>query len=132
MMSRIVLIEDNAHSARLAARLLEKAGHTVLIAYEGEAGLALVEAEMPDLVLVDLGLPDVDGQTVIAMLRQSPALNAVPMVAFTAWPEETAHEMAAAYGCDGVILKPIDTRTFAARVSGFLTTRQGAAGQAKG
>jgi two-component system cell cycle response regulator DivK len=71
---------------------------------------------------VDLGLPDIDGQTVVAMMRQQPDLEGVPLIAFTAWPEDTAHAMAQAYGCDGVILKPIDTRAFAQQVEAFLKT----------
>lgn len=119
-MSHIVIIEDNDQSARLAARLLKRAGHEVAVAEDGEVGLETVYAQQPDLVLVDMGLPDIDGQTVIAMIRQQPALNHVPILAFTAWPEDTAHQMAKAYGCDGVISKPIDTRAFAGQVEAYL------------
>ena len=119
-MSRIVLIEDNEQSARLAARLLQKVGHEVTIAEDGEIGLMTVFNGAPELVLVDLGLPDIDGQTVVALIRQNPAAAHVRVIAFTAWPEQTAREMAKAYGCDGVITKPFDTRTFAAQVNDFL------------
>lgn len=120
-MSRIVLIEDDPHSARLASRLLTRAGHEVLAASDGETGLALFEQGVPQLVMVDLGLPDVDGQTVIGIIKQMPGLADVPVLAFTAWPQETAEAMVQAYGCSGVILKPIDTRTFAEDVGRFLT-----------
>jgi two-component system, cell cycle response regulator DivK len=119
-MSLIVIIEDNAQSSRLAARLLQRAGHDVLVADDGEMGLTTVLGSHPDLILVDLGLPDIDGQTVVAMLRQQDNLGDVPMIAFTAWPEERAREMAQAYRCDGVITKPIDTRAFAQQVSDFI------------
>ncbi len=119
-MSRIVVIEDNAQNARMAEKLLKHAGHEVTVAEDGEMGLTTVLELIPDLVLVDLGLPDVDGQTIVAMMRQQPDLLNMPIIAFTAWPENTAHEMARVYGCDGVITKPIDTRRFAQQVGNYL------------
>lgn len=119
-MARIVVIEDNPHSARMAAKLLAVAGHQVIVAVDGEMGLTNVFENRPDLVLIDLGLPDMDGQTVIALMRQEPQLLHTPIIAFTAWPEGTAHDMARAYGCDGVITKPINTRTFATDIARYL------------
>ncbi|HUN07222.1 MAG TPA: response regulator [Aggregatilineales bacterium] len=119
-MSRIVLIEDNVNNARIAQKLLNRAGHEVVTAEDGETGLEKVLELTPDIVLVDLGLPDVDGQTVVGMMRQQESLKQTRIIAFTAWPEATAQEMALAYGCDGVITKPIDTRQFAAQVVAFL------------
>jgi CheY-like chemotaxis protein len=121
-MSLIVIIEDNPQSARMAAKLLRVADHKVIVAEDGEMGLMTVFENNPDLVLIDLGLPDIDGQTVIALIRQQPNLDNVSVIAFTAWPEDTAHNMAKAYGCDGVITKPINTRTFADQIAGFLNT----------
>lgn len=120
-MSLIVVIEDNAQSARMAEKLLTKAGYKVMLAEDGELGLTLVFENHPDLILIDLGLPDIDGQTVIALIRQQADLQQVPIIAFTAWPQETAHDMATAYGCDGVIVKPIDTRTFADQIATYLS-----------
>jgi two-component system, cell cycle response regulator DivK len=119
-MSHIIVIEDNAANARMAFKLLQHAGHEVVVAEDGEMGLTAAFTSQPDLVLVDLGLPDMDGQTVVAMLRQQPELAETPIIAFTAWPQETAFEMAQAYGCDGVITKPIDTRAFAAQIESYL------------
>src|SRR5262245_4970653 len=110
-MSHIVVIEDNAQSARLVDKLLRRNGHVIESFATGEAGLTRIFEAAPDLVLIDLGLPDIDGQTVIALLRQQPALAHTKLVAFTAWPPETARNIANAYGCDGVITKPINTRT---------------------
>lgn len=118
-MSRIVIIEDNAENARLAERILRRAGHEVFTAEDGEVGLNMVLENTPDLLLVDLGLPDIDGQTVVAMLRQNERFYSMPIIAVTAWPERAALDMARAYGCDGVISKPIDTRTFAEQVASF-------------
>ena len=122
-MSRIVVIEDNEQNARMVDKLLRRAGHEVMLAEDGEIGLTTVFEQHPDLVLIDLGLPDIDGQTVIAMLRQDSDLAHIPIIAFTAWPEDTAHSMAEAYGCDGVIVKPINTRTFAEQVQDFIKVK---------
>ncbi len=119
-MSIIVVIEDDPNSARLASRLLERAGHQVITAMDGETGLNAVSEHSPDLVLVDLGLPDFDGQTVIGLLHEQPTPRPMSILAFTAWPEETAQVMAEAYGCDGLISKPINTRTFADQVAVYL------------
>lgn len=123
-MSKIVIVEDNAQSARLAARLLRKAGHEVFTAEDGEIGLRTVFEHLPDLVLIDLGLPDIDGQTVIVLLREQPEMAKVPIVAFTAYPIEIAQNMAKQYGCSGVISKPIDTHLFAGQVEEFLKREQ--------
>jgi CheY-like chemotaxis protein len=124
MTRTIVIIEDNVNSGKLAQKLLERADppFEVVLALDGESGYDMVIAHNPDLVLADLGLPDLDGQTVVAMLRQQPQMQATPIIAFTAWPEDTAHDMALAYGCDGVITKPIDTRMFVQQIEDFLKT----------
>jgi CheY-like chemotaxis protein len=118
--AHIVVIEDNFENGRLARRLLRRAGHEVTLSDTGEKGLLAIIEQNPDLVLIDLGLPDIDGQTVIAVLRQHEALQTVRLIAFTSYPEATAKAMAQAYGCDGVITKPINTRTFAAQIEAFL------------
>jgi DNA-binding response OmpR family regulator len=119
-MSLIIVIEDDPHSARMAEKLLRNAGHKVIVAEDGELGLTTAFENRADLILVDLGLPDIDGQTVVALLRQQPEMEKLSIVAFTAWPEDTAHSMATQYGCNGVIIKPIDTRNFATQVAAFL------------
>lgn len=119
-MSLIVIIEDNALNARMADKLLRRAGYKIILAEDGETGLTSVFEHQPDLVLIDLGLPDIDGQTVISIVRQHETLATVPIIAFTAWPEDRAHDMATAYGCDGVITKPINTRTFADQIGAYL------------
>jgi len=119
-MSQIVVIEDNVQNARMASKLLRHAGHEVIVAEDGESGLTTAFENDPDLILIDLGLPDLDGQTVVALLRQQPTMQGTPIIAFTAWPEGTAHSMAKAYGCDGVITKPIDTRLFAGQIQAYI------------
>ena len=119
-MVSIVVIEDEPQSARLAQTVLKRAGFDVILAEDGECGITSTLSHSPDLILVDLGLPDMDGQTVVALLRQQPGMADTPIVAFTAWPLDTATEMALAYGCDGVISKPINTRTFGEEVRAYL------------
>lgn len=123
-MTKIVVIEDNVQNARMVEKLLKRAGHTVLLAEDGELGLTTVFEEKPDLVLIDLGLPDIDGQTVISLIKQQPTLTDMVVLAFTAWPPEEARDMAKRYGCDGVITKPIQTRTFADEIKTFLLKKQ--------
>jgi two-component system, cell cycle response regulator DivK len=125
LMALIFIIEDNPQNARMAAKLLRRNDHTVVVAENGELGLALLEEEIPDVLLVDLGLPDIDGQTVISITRMRPEYEGMPIIAFTAWPTDTAATIAQAYGCNGIISKPINTRTFATQVESFLKQGNG-------
>ena len=102
-------------------RVLEAHQHVVTHASDGETGLQMAIDDVPDIVLIDLGLPDIDGQTLIAFMKRAPELRDVPLVAVTAWPEDTARQMAEAYGCDGFISKPINTRTFPDQIAAFIT-----------
>lgn len=120
-MSLIVVIEDNLDNSRLVAKLLRAANHKVIVAEDGETGLTTVFEHHPDLVLIDLGLPDIDGQTVIALIKQQPELVNMPIIAFTAFQPDVAQTMATAYGCHGVITKPIDTRAFVGQLEAFLS-----------
>jgi two-component system cell cycle response regulator DivK len=122
-MPTILLIEDFPDNASLVKRILSSQGYTILWAATAEEGLAEVEQKLPDMVLLDLGLPDIDGQTLVGYLRQVPGMAAVPIIAVTAWPEETARLMVTAYGCNGYISKPIDVRQFIQTVNSFFPVR---------
>ncbi len=102
-------------------RVLEVRDHQVIHAIDGETGLKLAVESNPDIILVDLGLPDIDGQTLVALLKRVDELKNVPTVAVTAWPEDTARKMALAYGCDGFISKPINTRAFPDQIAKFIS-----------
>ena len=104
----------------MVKRILEARQYQIIHVTEGEAGLKAALEDRPDLILVDLGLPDIDGQTLVTIMKQMPELEGVPLVAVTAWPEDTAREMVLAYGCDGFISKPINTRTFADQIAEYL------------
>lgn len=122
-MSRILHIEDNIANQILVARILESIGHTILRAADGRTGIELAKKGDLDLILIDMGLPDIDGQTVVAMLQQLPALQRTPMVAITAWPPEQAYMTAERYGLAGCILKPIEAASFPEQITSFLEER---------
>jgi two-component system cell cycle response regulator DivK len=120
-MKTILQIEDNEANRILAERVLAPYDYRMLHAPDGETGVSMAIEEEPDLILVDMGLPDIDGQTVVTLIRQIPDLEHVPIVAITAWPRESAEQIARRYGCDGIILKPIDVRSFPSQVAHYLT-----------
>ena len=122
-MPDILLIEDIADNASLVKRVLGSQGYAVRWAATAEAGLAEAEQQPPELILLDLGLPDIDGQTLVGYLRRVPGVESTPIIAVTAWPEEIARQMVTAYGCNGYISKPIDVRAFINQVNSFFPVR---------
>lgn len=123
-MKTILLIEDNADSARLVVRIMKPFGCRILHASDGESGLQMAFQDKPDLILLDLGLPDLDGQTLIGLIKAMPGLEQVPIVIITAWPPDTAQPMVKAYGCDGYIAKPISAKVFPAQIATYLQEPQ--------
>ena len=119
-MPKILVIEDDPDSAELEKRVLAARGYEVLEAPDAETGLQMAVDQQPDAIVLDLGLPDADGQTLVGWMRRVPALAHTPIIACTAWPEETARKMVEAYGCDGYIRKPISVATFAEQIAAYL------------
>lgn len=119
-MPSLLVIDDNSEHLELVRRVLTARGYSVLVASEAETGLQMAIDHRPDVILLDLGLPDVDGQTLVGWLRRVPALAHTPIVACTAWPEETARKMVEVYGCDGYISKPIRIADFAHQIAAHL------------
>ena len=120
-MTKILLIEDIPDNVELVRRALSASGYEIIHAPDAETGLQMALAEIPDLILLDLGLPDYDGQTLAGWLRAESTLDATLIVALTAWPEETAKQMMESYGCDGYISKPIiKINDFVSRINSFL------------
>lgn len=115
----ILLIEDIDDNAALVMKVLKARGYEVLWANTGEKGLDMAAEHNPGLILLDLGLPDVDGQTLVRYLRTMPELADVPIVVVTAWPEETARKMVSAYRCDDYIGKPIDIHLLTDKVKQY-------------
>lgn len=116
-MARILHIEDDPKNRLLVRKLLSAAGHEVLEAEGGLEGIRIASEERPDLVLVDLYIPDLDGYEVTLRLRSMKALEGVPIVAVTA---EGDREISLAVGADGFIAKPIDATRFARLIERFL------------
>ena len=118
--ARILLVEDNETIRRAFAILLEESGYGVLQAGSGHEALDICRAELPDLVLMDLGLPDLSGLEVTRRLKADPATRHVVFVAVTGRALETDQEACFAAGCTGYITKPIDTRALLERIPEYL------------
>lgn len=118
--ARIVLVEDDIVTARIVLKILHTHGYQVSHAATGTEGIALAQELQPKLVLVDLGLPDLDGKVVAAHLNQILAANAGVVCAFTSESGAKAKRLALAYGCHHFISKPIDTRSFPDQVADLL------------
>ncbi|MFN8398435.1 MAG: response regulator [Anaerolineales bacterium] len=120
-MTRILIVEDVPDNVELARKILTSRGYEVIHAMSAEMGYDLALQQHPDLVLLDLGLPDYDGLTLAGQLRENPVFERLPIIAFTAWPQDTAKTMAESYGCDGFISKPIiRVNDFISQVENFL------------
>lgn len=121
-MKKILVVEDIPDNAELVRRILSARGYEVFHASDAETGLEMAVAQQPDLILLDLGLPDHDGLTLAGWLRAEPALGQVPIIAYTAWPPDTAKQMAETYGCNGFIAKPIGSvKEFAEKIESYLS-----------
>jgi len=105
-MAKILYVEDIEDNLTLVQKLITSYGHEFLWANNAEMGLDLALETQPDLILLDLGLPDSDGQTLSVWLRGEPTLESVPIIVLTAWPEEVARHTVEAYGLDGYLCKP--------------------------
>jgi len=107
-MVRILYIEDNEDNIYMMSRRLQRKGHEVLIARDGAEGLVQAKSRAPALILVDLGLPVIDGWEVTRQLRVAPETAAVPVIALSAHAMPEDRERAFAAGCDDFIAKPVD------------------------
>ena len=120
-MKKILLIEDVADTAELVRRILTARGYEFMHAPDAETGLQTALEFVPDLILLDLGLPDYDGQTLAGWIHNENILLSTLLIAFTAWPEETARDMVNSYGFNGYISKPIVNVTeFVERLVSFI------------
>jgi two-component system, cell cycle response regulator DivK len=106
-MARILIVEDNAANMKLASLLLHNARHTVLCAVDAETGLTLARAELPDLILMDIQLPGMDGLAATGLLKLDPVTAGIPVVALTAMAMKEDAAKCEAAGCDAYIAKPL-------------------------
>lgn len=106
-MARVLIIEDHPANMKLATFLLKNAGHVVLTAVDAETGLTLARAEQPDLILMDIQLPGMDGLTATSILKKDPGTAAIPIIALTAMAMKDDREKTLEAGCDAYITKPL-------------------------
>ena len=121
-MGTILVVEDNPANMKLATFLLQSAGHTVLSATDAEAGLTLARGEQPNLILMDIQLPGMDGLEATVLLKLDDATRAIPVIALTALAMKGDEERIRAAGCDGYIAKPLVYRDFLSVISDQLMT----------
>jgi two-component system, cell cycle response regulator DivK len=124
--ARILVVEDNDRNLKLVRDVLVFAGFEVLEAQTGEQGVAIAETNLPDLVLMDLQLPGIDGAEALQRLRDNPATAELPVVAVTAFAMKEDGERTRQAGFDGYITKPLSVRSLPDQVRNYLT-RGGAA-----
>jgi CheY-like chemotaxis protein len=117
---RILVVEDNPLNLELVTDLLEADGFMVCQAQTAEEGFRAAREQSPDLVLMDLSLPGLDGLTATRALRADPTTRHLTIIALTAHAMKGDEAIALQAGCDGYLTKPIDTRTFTARVASFI------------
>jgi two-component system cell cycle response regulator DivK len=119
-MAKVLIVEDNSANMTLAVFLLQSAGHAVLSARDAEAGMTLARDEQPDLILMDIQLPGMDGLQATALLKQDHTTRAIPVIALTALAMKGDEERIRAAGCDGYIAKPMRYQEFLATVAAQL------------
>ena len=119
-MAKVLIVEDNPANMTLAIFLLESAGHAVIHATDAEAGLTLARDEQPDLILMDIQLPGMDGLEATALLKSDPSTRAIPVIALTALAMKGDEQRILAAGCDGYIAKPLAYKEFLATISAQL------------
>jgi two-component system cell cycle response regulator DivK len=115
-MACVLIVEDNPANMKLAVTLLQSAGHTVLTAIDAEAGLTLARLEKPDLILMDIQLPGMDGLQATIHLKRDEKTRAIPVIALTALAMKGDEERIRAAGCDGYIAKPMRYKEFLATI----------------
>jgi two-component system cell cycle response regulator DivK len=119
-MANVLIVEDNADNLKLATFLLQSAGHTVISASNAEAALALARSDHPQLILMDIQLPGMDGLEATGLLKGDESTRAIPVIALTALAMKGDEERIRAAGCDGYIGKPMRYKEFLAAVSAHL------------
>ncbi|HEX6706767.1 MAG TPA: response regulator [Albitalea sp.] len=122
-MLQILVIEDSPVNMALTVAILENAGHAVLQADHAVEGIEIARREQPDLVLMDIQLPDLDGLAATRMLKSDPRTAKLPVIALTAFAMKGDEDETRAAGCDGYVTKPIRYKEFLAEVEAVLRRR---------
>ena len=119
-MPKILLVEDNEMNRDMLSRRLEKRGYTLTLAVDGGAGVALAKSTKPDLILMDMSLPVIDGWEATKLLKADPATKAIPIIALTAHAMDSDRVQALAAGCDDFDTKPVELTRLLAKIEELL------------
>ena len=122
MNKRVLIVEDNEQNLYLLSFILQKRGYEVVAAHDGQQGIDMALSMIPDLILLDIQLPVMDGYAVARALRADPRLDRVPIVAVTSYAMTGDREKTIEAGCNGYIEKPINPDTFLQQVEAHLAT----------
>jgi len=120
MMQKILLVEDNEMNRDMLSRRLERRSFSVIIAVDGQQGVELAQSEMPDLILMDMSLPVLDGWTATQTIKDNPATTNIPVIALTAHAMSGDRQKALAAGCDDYDTKPVDLTRLLEKISALL------------
>jgi CheY-like chemotaxis protein len=123
-MTKILVVEDNESSREMLSRRLKRNGFSVIAAEDGEQGYALVRSKSPDVILMDISLPGIDGWQVIEMLKSEPNTRETPLIILTAYALVTDRAKADEVGCDGYFSKPVDFQGLLETIGRLLTERK--------
>ncbi len=118
--AKILIVDDNEDNRELVSKVLRIRGYIVVEAVDGRTAIRMAQEEMPDLILMDISLPDIDGYEATRTIKSMEGLEDVPVVALTAHAMKGDREKALEAGCDGYISKPIDIHSFPDQVGSFL------------
>lgn len=127
----ILAVDDNPTNLKLVSEVLAHDGYRILKAVDAEDALDIIRATPPELVLMDIGLPGMDGLSLTRLLKASPATRNIVIVALTSFAMKGDESLAREAGCDGYITKPIDTRTLSGLIASFLAPAVAKAGDPK-
>ncbi|MDB6037824.1 MAG: two-component response regulator [Verrucomicrobiales bacterium] len=119
----ILVVDDNPTNLKLVSEMLEFDGYQILKAIDAEEAQETIKVSIPDLILMDIALPGMDGLTLTRLLKADPRTRQIIIVALTAFAMKGDEAKAREAGCDGYITKPINTRTLSAQIEGYLRTR---------
>ncbi len=122
--TRVLVVEDNERNLKLVRDVLQYAGYEIIEARTGEEGVELAQSRSPDVILMDLQLPDIDGMEALRRIRKSPVTADVPVVAVTAFAMQDDRARVFDAGFDGYLEKPLSVRELPAQVQQFLTARR--------
>jgi len=119
-MARILLVEDNEMNRDMLSRRLTRRGHEILIAVDGGEGVAKASSDLPDLILMDMSLPVIDGWEATRRIKTDPATSGIPVIALTAHAMAGDREQALAAGCDDYDTKPIELDRLLEKITALL------------